>query len=181
MNKTDFFKLLKKNKTGVVLAKTEIQHVQMKTKVKEVPVTTIFYKHFEDKSFVDTVLEVKKNTSDKKVDEGIYKYNKWIEDYKFHEKRTEYHFIKSKLRQMWLMSMERRYALKRDGYSCQKCGLKQSNKKGEEVRVEVHHIHERINWDDIIEYIRMKLLPDPDMLETVCYGCHKLEHKSEKK
>ena len=47
--------------------------------------------------------------------------------------------IKASLRQLFLRSRERAAAIKRDGYTCQVCGAKQSRAQGREVYVEVHH------------------------------------------
>ena len=80
--------------------------------------------------------------------------------------------IKGYLRQMWVRSYERRATTKRDNYCCQKCGIKQSKKKGSEVKINVHH-KEGINaWDEIINLIEEHLLCDPDKLETLCEDCH---------
>ena len=80
--------------------------------------------------------------------------------------------IKGMLRQMWLKSRERAAALKRDKYTCQKCFRKQTTKKGQELKVQVHH-KDGINvWDDIIELIYKELLCNPDKLQTLCKECH---------
>lgn len=76
------------------------------------------------------------------------------------------------LRQIWLRSAERNEALKRDKYTCQDCGVKQSKKKGFEVKVQVHHKEGIDVWDEIIELIYSQLLCDPDKLETLCPDCH---------
>ena len=97
-------------------------------------------------------------------------------------KRLEYtpnSQIKSALRRLFLRSRERASRLKMDGYTCQRCGVKQSRKKGAAVKVEVHHV-ENINWLDIIAYIRKTLLVDPEKMTTRCIPCHKKEHKEEK-
>ena len=73
---------------------------------------------------------------------------------------------------MWVRSYERAEALKRDGYCCQECGIKQSKKKGSEVKVHVHHKEGIDVWDDIIEMISDKILCDPDKLQTLCVDCH---------
>lgn len=80
--------------------------------------------------------------------------------------------IRSALRKLWLRSRERVAALKRDGYSCQCCGVKQSKAKGREVAVEVHHTR-GVRWDEIFRTIRAELLADPVLLQTVCVECHK--------
>ncbi len=76
--------------------------------------------------------------------------------------------IKSACRRLWLRSRERGSTLKRDKYTCVKCGKKQ--KKGE-TKVEVHHKF-NIHWKEIIEYIRKELLVSPMYLETQCKDCH---------
>ena len=81
------------------------------------------------------------------------------------------------LRQMWLRSQERAYALKRDGYTCQSCGVKKSVKKGHEQKVVVHHKEGIGNWDKVIELIRLEILCNPEHLETLCPDCHK-KHKN---
>lgn len=81
--------------------------------------------------------------------------------------------IKSVLRRLWMMSKERSEALKRDNYSCCRCHVKKSSKKGFEQKVEVHHKDGIDNWDEIIQLIRDKLLINIDFLETLCPDCHK--------
>lgn len=83
--------------------------------------------------------------------------------------------IKSALRKLWLVSRERQAAIKRDGYSCQRCGAKQSRAKGREVYVEVHHKHGILNWDELYAAIRKHLLCDPKEMETLCVDCHRGE------
>ena len=85
---------------------------------------------------------------------------------------TPHSQAKSALRQLWLRSRERAAAIKRDKYTCQDCGAKQSRAKGREVYVEVDHL-EGVSWERILEYIYRHLLVDPSKLETVCKGCHK--------
>ena len=79
------------------------------------------------------------------------------------------------LRKLYLESRERGAALKRDGYSCQECGKKQSKAKGKEVKVQVHHIH-GIDWEDLRDMVRKRLLQNPDALITYCVGCHEKSH-----
>lgn len=79
--------------------------------------------------------------------------------------------IRSCLRQLFLRSRERAAAIKRDKYTCQKCGLKQSRAKGKEAYVEVHH-KDGIDWEGLIELIRTRLLQTPDKMETLCEDCH---------
>jgi len=82
--------------------------------------------------------------------------------------------IKSALRNLWLRSRERASALKRDKYTCQICGRKQTRATDKErVLVEVHHRDNIDNWNEIVEIIRAKLLCDPELLQTLCIDCHK--------
>lgn len=81
--------------------------------------------------------------------------------------------VRAALRQLWLRSRERASALKRDGYCCQECGVKQSKRKGKEVKVEVHHKQGVNDWDLMLDYIYRHLLCDPGWLETLCVECHK--------
>lgn len=80
--------------------------------------------------------------------------------------------VRSALRRLWLRSRERQAALKRDDYTCQMCGLKQSRAKGKEVYVEVHHKIKIRNWEKIIDMIYQELLINPAWLETLCKNCH---------
>ena len=81
--------------------------------------------------------------------------------------------IKVALRMLFLRSKERAEVLKRDNYSCQKCGVKKSQKKDNVIKVEVHHISRIDNWDKIIDEIRKYLLCPPEEMETLCKNCHK--------
>jgi 5-methylcytosine-specific restriction endonuclease McrA len=81
--------------------------------------------------------------------------------------------VRSALRRLFLRSRERAFALKRDRYTCQNCGSKQSKKKGAEVRVEVHHLSEDMSWDKLIDHVFKHLLCDPKDLEVLCKDCHK--------
>jgi 5-methylcytosine-specific restriction endonuclease McrA len=74
---------------------------------------------------------------------------------------------------LWVRSCERSEAIKRDGYTCQECHRKQTKKKGQELKVEVHHLKE-IEWDEIIDMLQERLLCDPALLKTLCVDCHKL-------
>ena len=87
-------------------------------------------------------------------------------------------FIKAALHRMWLRSKERALRLKQDGYCCQRCGVKQSKRKGFEVSVNVHHL-DGIRWKEMIEYIRMELLVGPDQTVTLCKQCHLDEHEED--
>ena len=89
-------------------------------------------------------------------------------------KHTPNSRINSCIRQLWLRSRERAAALKRDNYTCQECGVKQSTAKGKKQKVEVHHL-EGIPWDLIHRILRKYVLVNPDKLETLCPECHKIE------
>lgn len=80
--------------------------------------------------------------------------------------------IRSALRKLFLRSRERSTAMKRDGYTCQKCRVKQSRAKGREVYVEVHHRDGVANWDELFKAVRTHLLCDPANLEVLCECCH---------
>ena|SRR3990167_799125 len=83
--------------------------------------------------------------------------------------------IKGMLRQIFLRSSERAEALKRDNYSCCRCGVKQSKKKGHEQKIQVHHKNGIDVWDEVIKIIQETILCDPADLETLCPECHKKE------
>ena len=82
--------------------------------------------------------------------------------------------VKGMLRQLFLKSNERAAALKRDNYTCVKCGKKQSIKKGHELKINVHH-KQGIHWEQLIELIYQELLCSSDMLEVLCVDCHSCE------
>ena len=84
--------------------------------------------------------------------------------------------VRAALRQLWLRSPQRAEAIRRDGYTCQHCGARQSAAKGAEVKVVVHHIDE-IDWDGVCELVIERVLQDPSRLTTLCVGCHKAVHK----
>jgi 5-methylcytosine-specific restriction endonuclease McrA len=83
--------------------------------------------------------------------------------------------IRSALRRLFLRSRERAAAIKRDRYTCQCCGVKQSKAKGREVSVEVHHVDGVTNWDALFQAVRQHLLCDPEKLQTLCKECHDKE------
>jgi 5-methylcytosine-specific restriction endonuclease McrA len=83
--------------------------------------------------------------------------------------------VKNAIRQLWLRSRERASALKREKYTCQRCGVKQSVAKGKEVKVQVHHI-DMIDWDGIVDGIIERVFQTPDRLEVLCKACHDKEH-----
>jgi len=78
----------------------------------------------------------------------IYKKSKWPEGFKIATSRE----VQPELRQM---------VLKRDNYTCQKCGSKKS--------LHCHHL-EGIRWEPIES-------ADVDKCITLCKECHKLAHK----
>lgn len=87
--------------------------------------------------------------------------------------RTPRSRVRGMLRQIFLRSRERAAALKRDNYSCQHCGVKQSKAAGQEQKVEVHHKNGINVWKQIEDLIYQDLLCDPEHLETLCPECHK--------
>jgi len=78
---------------------------------------------------------------------------------------------------VWLRSRERAAALKREQYTCERCGKKQSRAKGKEVYVEVHH-RNRIDWEGVVSLVIERMLPDPKELEVLCKHCHGEEHET---
>ena len=80
--------------------------------------------------------------------------------------------IRSALRRLWLRSRERAAALRRDGYRCVDCGVKQSMAKGKRQKVEVDHL-DGCDIAKITEYVRRHMLHEPSRLETVCPEDHK--------
>jgi len=90
------------------------------------------------------------------------------------EETKRVHIVRG-LRQIWMRSKERSEALKQAKYTCAKCGVKKSQAKGKEQKVEVHHKLGVGNWDRIIQVIREELLCPPEHLEVLCPDCHKLE------
>jgi predicted HNH restriction endonuclease len=84
--------------------------------------------------------------------------------------------IRTALRRLWLRSRERSAAMKREGYRCQCCGIKQSKARGHECNLEVHHRNGVTNWQEIEKAIRWHLLVAPVELEVLCPDCHKKEH-----
>ncbi len=83
--------------------------------------------------------------------------------------------IKNALRQVWLRSRERAAALKRTRHCCARCGIKASQAKGREVKLQVHHIG-GINWDGVVDLIFERVLNVPQ--EPLCEYCHAKEHVS---
>ena len=89
--------------------------------------------------------------------------------------RTPRSRLRSALRQVWLRSRERAAALQREGRCCEECGRKASERKGQEVKVEVHHL-DGIEWERIIEYVYRHILVPPARLECLCQECHSKRH-----
>lgn len=89
--------------------------------------------------------------------------------------------IKGHLRRAFLRSRERAGCLKRDAYTCRKCGIKQSKKKGAEVKVEVDHVDGIDVWDELTDLIYKKLLcsDNPSGLQTLCVACHRDKTRKE--
>ena len=79
--------------------------------------------------------------------------------------------VKHALRQLSLRSRERAAALRRDNYTCQVCGVKQSTAKGREVKVECHH-RDGVEWEKLIDLVYVMLLCPPDKMVTLCKNCH---------
>lgn len=71
--------------------------------------------------------------------------------------------------------------LKRDHYTCQICGRKQSKAKGKEQKIECHHLKKGfdIAWENVIDYIYREILIDPSGLITLCPNCHNKEHSKQ--
>lgn len=91
-------------------------------------------------------------------------------------KPTANHYIRGRIRQIFLTSRERAYAMKRDDYTCQKCFKRMSKKKGHEVYMDVHHLDEIGKaWEEIFEIMKSKILCHPDKLQCLCRECHKGE------
>jgi len=91
-------------------------------------------------------------------------------------KKTPRSQVKNALRQLWLRSRERQFAIKRDAYTCQCCGGKQSKAKGREFAVQVHHKGGVENWEKLIDEVYKNLLCEPEQLLTLCNSCHDKEH-----
>lgn len=76
------------------------------------------------------------------------------------------------LRLLWLRSRERATALRLAEYKCAECGVKASQAKGREQKVEVHHKEGIGNWDNVIDVIYKELLCDVSNLQVLCPDCH---------
>ena len=93
------------------------------------------------------------------------------------ELKTPRSRVKHALRQLWLRSRERQFAISRDSYTCQYCKQRQSRAKGKEFYIEVHHMAGIANWETVIDAVYEHILCHPDGLETLCRDCHDREHK----
>lgn len=87
--------------------------------------------------------------------------------------------VRSALRVVFLRSRERAAALKREKNCCEACGVKASVAKGKEVKVEVHHKANILNWEKIIDLVFEQLLCDPANFEVLCKSCHEKAHGKE--
>lgn len=96
--------------------------------------------------------------------------------------KTPRYRIKGVLRRLWLQSRERYERTKIDRYCCQKCGIKQSKKKGSEVKIEVDHKEGIDIWDEVCSIIEDKILcsNDLDKLQTLCVPCHREKTEKER-
>jgi predicted HNH restriction endonuclease len=81
--------------------------------------------------------------------------------------------IKSALRKLFLRSREHHTVLKRSGYCCERCGIKQTKPKDKEkwVIIEVHH-RKGMNWPELIRLVREYLLCPAEDMEALCKKCH---------
>jgi hypothetical protein len=82
--------------------------------------------------------------------------------------------VRACLRQLFLRSRERAQCLKISEYRCNNCNRKQTMKKDNIFKVQVHHKSNINNWDKIIDEIYRDLLNLKDM-ECLCVDCHKKE------
>ena len=86
--------------------------------------------------------------------------------------------IRGFLRKIVLQSRERAAVMKKSGYKCVDCGVKQSTAKGKEVKLEVHH-EPAVLWDGLIDLIFARLLNVP--MFPLCKDCHKKRHEEARK
>jgi len=84
--------------------------------------------------------------------------------------------IRNALRRLSLRCRERTTALKRDKYTCVRCGKKKSMAKGRECKVEAHHARRRPDWGRVEEVIREELLQTAGDWECLCEDCHGKAH-----
>lgn len=83
--------------------------------------------------------------------------------------------FRSLLRSNWLRSPERKDALKRTGYCCERCGVKQSKAKDRVVKINVHH-PKGVNLDKCYAEAKKEMFVPSDDLEVLCVSCHDEEH-----
>lgn len=86
--------------------------------------------------------------------------------------RTSRSQIVHGLRLMWLKSRERAEAMKRTGYCCEICGVKQSMAKDHPQKIVVHHKNGIKDWDMIIDTIKNELFCPSEDLQVLCPVCH---------
>ena len=91
--------------------------------------------------------------------------------------------LRAALRQVWLRSPERAAALKRDNYTCQKCGGKQRMQNKVYVfKVQVHHLDGIMDWKAVLDFIMSSgLFCKRKYLKTLCKKCHDEEKIQEGK
>ena len=88
------------------------------------------------------------------------------------DRTTKQQLIHQLRRHVWLCSSERCAAVKRESNTCERCGVKGSKAKGREIAIQVHHKHNAIDWDKILDAIFETLLVAPEFLEVLCKKCH---------
>lgn len=86
--------------------------------------------------------------------------------------------IKNGLRNIFLRSREHQGALKRDSYTCTKCHRKKTTKKGQEFKVQVHHL-EGIPMSSVVNVVREFVIQRVGRLATLCPECHDKEPAAE--
>lgn len=84
--------------------------------------------------------------------------------------------VRQALRQLSLRSRERAAVLKKDKYTCVRCGVKQSKARGHEVQIQAHH-KKGIEWERLIDIVYEMLLCPAEDWETLCKDCHEKEKK----
>jgi hypothetical protein len=83
--------------------------------------------------------------------------------------------IKGTLQRLFVRSRERSTAMKRTGYTCDECGLKQSTAKGREVKLCVHHM-DLAKLNELTDKVYEWLLHRPERLQPLCKEHHDLKH-----
>ena len=92
--------------------------------------------------------------------------------------------VRAALRRLSLRSRERNAALKREKYTCERCGRKQSKAKGRDPEttvdaVQAHHRAGIARWEQLIDLVYELLLTSPVTWEVLCKECHKECHKED--